>query len=205
MASGKGKRIVARTGAQPPAPRRDELFDALEEIFVREGYRRVTVGELAARLRCSRRSLYELADSKEDLFLAVLERVLSRIERRGREAAQRAGKAGDRITAFIRPGLEELGSATPAFFADIAGLPAATRRLALHQDSRQHGLRELIAKGVRAGECRKVHAQLAAQAMLAAYRAVTDAGFLAGVDASIGEAVGEVRDLFLFGLVHPND
>jgi hypothetical protein len=54
---------------------------------------------------------------------------------------------------------------------------------------------------VRAGECRKVHAQLAAQAMLAAYRAVTDPKFLSGVDASIGEAVGEVRDLFLYGLL----
>jgi len=128
---------------------------------------------------------------------------LTRIEQRGRDAARNGKTAGEKIAAFVRPGLEELNTATPAFFADIEQLPAARRRLAAHQAGRQHELRDLIARGVRAGECRRVHAQLAARAMLAAYRAVTDPRFLAGVDASIGEAVGEVRDLFLFGLLHP--
>jgi AcrR family transcriptional regulator len=187
------------------APRHEELLDGLEHIFVREGYRRVTVGELAARLRCSRRSLYELAESKADLFLLVIERVLSRIERRGNDAVRNGTTATERFTALLRPGLEELSAATPAFFADIERLAAARKRLAHHQESRQRELRHLIAKGVRAGECRKVHAQLAAHAMLAAYRAVTESRFLTEVDASLGEAVGEVRDLFLYGLVQRSE
>jgi AcrR family transcriptional regulator len=200
MATGKGTKSKAVSSAQP-APRREKLLDGLERIFVREGYRRVTVGELAARLRCSRRSLYELAKSKEDLFLLVIERILSRIEHRGNEAVRDGTTTAEKLTALVRPGLEELSAATLAFFADIERLPAARRRLAQHQDSRQGELRHLIAKGVRAGECRKVHPQLAAQAMLAAYRAVTEPRFLTNVDASLGEAVGEVRDLFLHGLL----
>lgn len=189
--------------AQAPS-RREQLLEGLERIFIPEGYRRVTVGELAARLRCSRRSLYELAESKEKLFLLVVERVLSRIERRGQEAARKGTSAVEKLAGLMRPGLEELNSATPAFFADIERLPAARRRLARHQDSRQRELRDLIEKAVRAGECRNVHAHLAAQAMLAAYRAVTDSRFLSDVDASIGEAVGEVRDLFLYGILQPD-
>ena len=58
------------------SPRGEQLLAQLEEIFFEQGYRRITVGALAARLRCSRATLYALAPSKEELFLRVLDRVL---------------------------------------------------------------------------------------------------------------------------------
>jgi hypothetical protein len=74
-----------------------------------------------------------------------------------------------------------------------------------HQDGREKELCKLIERGVRSGECRRIHAELAAQAVLAAYRAVTEPVFLASVDASLTEAVEETRDLFLYGLLHPEE
>ena len=72
--------------------REGHLLEGLEEIFLQEGFRRVAVGELAARLHCSRATLYALAPSKERLFLLVLERLLARIRGMGR-AADRARAA----------------------------------------------------------------------------------------------------------------
>jgi hypothetical protein len=41
--------------------------------------------------------------------------------------------------------------------------------------------------------------------MVAAYRAVTDATFLAGVDVTSAQATREVESLFLHGILHPED
>lgn len=183
----------------------DHLLQRLEEIFVREGFRRVTIGELATRLRCSRRSLYERAPGKNDLFVLVLDRILRRIDAAGRAAAASNASFEERIIAFIEPGVSELTGASPAFFADIAALPAARDRLAAHQENRKVQLEKLLAGGMRARAFRKVHPAVAARAMVAAYRAVTDAKFLAGVDVSTAEATREVENLFLYGILHPED
>ena len=189
----------------PALERRERLLHRIEEIFLRDGFRRVTIAELAATLHCSRRAVYQLADSKEALFMVVLDRVLGRIERTGREAAAGAEGTGDKIAAFIEPGLTELRSATPTFFADIAAHPPAQQLLTRHQDARERELCKLIERGVRSGECRRVHAEVAAQALLAAYRAITSPAFLSNVDISLTDAVGEGRDLFLYGLLHPEE
>ena len=60
--------------APPQQDRQARLLGEIEAIYLAEGFRGSTVGELAARLRCSRRALYELAPSKEELFLRVLGR-----------------------------------------------------------------------------------------------------------------------------------
>ncbi|HET9063075.1 MAG TPA: TetR/AcrR family transcriptional regulator [Candidatus Binatia bacterium] len=185
--------------------RHERLLHRIEEIFLRDGFRRVTVAELAATLHCSRRAVYQIAESKEDLFVLVLDRVLGRIEHAGGAAATAAAGAGNKITAFIQPGLTELRNATPTFFADIAAHPPAQKLLKRHQDTRERELCKLIERGVRSGECRRVHAEVAAQALLAAYRAITSPAFLSNVDISLMDAVGEGRDLFLYGLLHPEE
>ena len=181
--------------------RKKEIVVDLERIFLREGFRRITIGELASRLHCSRRSLYNLAPSKEDLFVLVLDRLLTRIERKGREAVERGVSNHERIAGFVWPGLTETAGASPAFFADVASLSAARRRLERHQESRRRQLRALIEAGVRAGECRRVHPEVGAHMMLAAYRSVTDPAFLVTVGVSTTEAIREAHELLLYGLL----
>ena len=198
-------RQAGESAAAGGAARADDLLERLEGIFLREGFRRVTIGELARRLRCSRRSLYELAGSKPELFALVLDRVLRRIEAAGRSAAAAAESFEDRLSAFLEPGIAELRGASAAFFADIAGLPSARDCLAAHQQTRKLQLEKILAAGKRARAFRKVHPGVAAPAMVAAYRAVTDAAFLASIDVTLTEAIREVEGLFLHGLLHPED
>ena len=51
--------------------RRGELFDSLLALFLAEGFAHLTLDDIAARLRCSKGTLYTLAGSKEQLVHAV--------------------------------------------------------------------------------------------------------------------------------------
>jgi AcrR family transcriptional regulator len=123
----------------------------LEEIFQKEGFRKVTLAELAARLRCSRRTFYELAGSKEELFLRILERLLGRIRRLGDEAAGELEDSGARLEAFLRPGFVETVQATTTFFDDIDSFPSARRMMEEHQAKRAE-VRRIIEDGIRRGQ-----------------------------------------------------
>src|SRR3974390_1369355 len=52
----------------------NEFLDGLTNLFLREGITGLTVGEIAARLRCSRRRLYGIALTKEAIFSVMVDR-----------------------------------------------------------------------------------------------------------------------------------
>ena len=59
-----------------PSKRGSELLDALEDMVLREGFASLGVSAIANRLSCSKRTLYDLAPSKRELVLLVLDRFL---------------------------------------------------------------------------------------------------------------------------------
>lgn len=189
--------------APKQSPRGTALLNSLEEIFLGEGFRRVTVGELAARLHCSRTTLYALAPSKEGLFLRVLERLLARIRQRGQAAAAEQADVRNRIVAHLLPGAREMRAASGLFFSDIASLPAARKLLTDHQRARREEMAAIIDEGIRSGAFRGVHTSLVADVLLVAIQRVMDADVLAENQIAAGEAIAEIEDLFLHGLLHP--
>ena len=193
-----------RHGRGASSTRAKRALEALEEIFLREGFRRVSVGDLAARLRCSRRTLYELAPTKENLFLLVVDTFLSRIRRRGEEAARTISEPASRIERYLAPGISESARATNVFFADVAGLPAAKRMLDGHQRIRMASLREIVADGARHGVFRGLDPHLVAEVFTSAYRRVSRPDFLASANLSITEAYAELSRLLRHGLLHPD-
>ena len=52
--------------------RQRDLLDGLQALFLAEGFRYLSLDVLAARLRCSKTTLYALAPSKEQLAVAVV-------------------------------------------------------------------------------------------------------------------------------------
>ena len=183
--------------------REQQILDGLEEIFLREGFRRVTVGELAKRLRCSRRALYELAESKEGLFLLVLERLLGRIRAQGHDAEKSSPALPERIEAYLAPGIKNVRLATHLFTEDVASLPEATQAFQGHQRQRLADLRAMIAEGARRGIVRGLDSHLVAEILSIAYRRASDPDFLAETNLSMTEAYREIGQLLCHGLLHP--
>lgn len=184
------------------AQRRLRMIEALEEVFLKDGFRRVTVGELASYLHCSRRTLYELGPAKEDIFLLVLDNFLGRIRRRAGQATRSIAGPLERLEAHMAPGLEETRKASQFFAADVGGFPAARRMLEAHQRERIRVIRGLVAEGVARGVFRGLDPDLVAEVFASAYRRVSEPEFLAQTKLSMSEAYRELGQLLHHGLLH---
>jgi AcrR family transcriptional regulator len=140
--------------------RQAELLDQLEALFLAEGFARFTLDELAVRLRCSKSTLYALAESKERLAL----RVIKHFFRKATDAveAQTVTEADPalRVTAYLSAVARALAPAGPAFHRDLdsfgPGREVYERNTALAADR----VRGLIADGVAQGRFREVHPAL---------------------------------------------
>jgi len=102
-----------------------ELFNQLVTLFLREGFRDVTIDALAARLRCSKSTLYALAGTRDELVRAVVVHFF-------REATEQveAGLSGapgpcERLVAYLQGVAAQLRPASAAFFDDVAAAPLA--------------------------------------------------------------------------------
>jgi AcrR family transcriptional regulator len=187
-----------------PTPRLAELLDGLEEVFQKEGFRKVTISELAARMCCSRRTLYEVAASKEEIFVVILGRLLARIRAMGDEALE-AGTSdpGAQLEAFLTPGFTQTLNASTAFFADIESLPAARRMMEQHQAARVERVRRIIEGGVRRGRLRRVSPYLVSEVGRVVARRLKEPEFLREASLSAGEAFREWTRILLYGLLQP--
>jgi AcrR family transcriptional regulator len=144
-------------------PRRTELFDALVELFLREGFAHLTLEDIAARLRCSKSTLYTLAGSKEQLVRTAavhfFRRATEQVE--GEIAAVRGAR--HRIISYLAAVGTALAAASEQFMSDLDAFPPAREVYQTNTQIAARRVRELIEEGVAAGEFRGIHAAFAAE------------------------------------------
>ena len=105
--------------------RQQEVLDALEAAFLERGFRQPTIEELAARAKCSRRTLYEIAPTKGEMFLRVLDRMMWRLDASAREVLHSAADASSRIEKLLGGGVILFRPAGVEFAADLPGYAPA--------------------------------------------------------------------------------
>jgi len=93
------------TRAERQRRTREELVDAAERLFSRQGFHATSIDAVAAEAGFTKGAVYSNFDSKEDLFFAVYER---RVDRRVEEMEAAAREAPTAAEAFERmaPGSE---------------------------------------------------------------------------------------------------
>jgi AcrR family transcriptional regulator len=166
--------MAAPALAEPFSSRQEEVLDVVETVFLREGIERVRVGELAAEASCSRSTLYELAPSKEELLLLVLDRMLRRIMWRGAEAIERAEDPVGRVQAMLTSGALDFATLGPQFLEAVRQHPATRRLFEQRIAESQDTLERLIEDAVSAGKFRPVDAEIVAEAIIAVVMRFTD-------------------------------
>lgn len=114
-------------------PRQRELIDALEELAVRGRLVDLTMAQIAARTNCSLRTLYGIAQSKEELVLAVVDRRLHRIGRRSIASLDTSLAPIDALRAYLKAISEAVEPERSAFSREFADLPGGQRMLNAHE------------------------------------------------------------------------
>lgn len=142
--------------------RRTELFDALIALFLDEGFAHLTLDDIAARLRCSKSTLYTLAGSKEQLVRAATVHFFQRATDQVEQHVAQADGARERIVTYLSAVGTVLDSASDQFMADLDAFTPARDVYEKNTRIAARRVQELIAGGVASGEFRDVHAAFAA-------------------------------------------
>lgn len=114
------------------------VLDQLVDLFCAEGFADTTLSQLAARLRCSKSTLYAVAASKEQLIAAVVREFFRRATERVEAAVAEQHDPVEAIGVYLQAISVELAAGSPRFFADLESFAPAreiyTRNTALAAD-----------------------------------------------------------------------
>lgn len=102
LSEGAPRQLLPRATEQRMGERHIQVLDQLEEILQTRGFASFTIAELAAGVGCSRRTLYELASSKDQLVQIVLDRLLHKKGRAALAAIDATDTAVDQLRAYLR-------------------------------------------------------------------------------------------------------
>lgn len=182
------------------SPRQEEILDDLEAILLDEGFRRLTTELLAKRLRCSRRTLYELAPSKNELVLLVLDRLLRRMGRRATEQLRDLTDPAARLWTYMTRTNAEIRRGNQHLWADVAAEPAVQRLVDEHYRYAAAMVADLVRDGVEQGHFRDLDPDLVGEVLGNALRHLQDPEVLARLGVSNAQANEQVFKLSLHGL-----
>ncbi|ANH37896.1 hypothetical protein I601_1460 [Nocardioides dokdonensis FR1436] len=185
--------------------RRSELLDRLVALYLAEGFSSFGIGDLAARMRCSRTSLYLVADSKEQIVLAAVRGYFrgaaQRIEARVEAEPDRAA----RLRTYLLAVAEELAPVSARFYADLAAYPPAGEVYEENTRLAAQRVRDLVDEGVAAGALRPVAADFVGAAVAEVMTGIQAGRVGAASGLSDAEAYRALADVVVGGLVRDRE
>lgn len=178
--------------------RQTALFDDLLALFLAEGFSHLTLDDIAARLRCSKSTLYALAGSKDEL----VRRVTIHFFKRATNAVEAILEQtrSERIAAYLTAVGEELAVASDVFMADLNAFAPAREVYEANTRAAAQRVRELIEEGVGNGAYRQVHASFAADLVATIMVRIQQREVRTATGLSDAEAYAELATLLTYGL-----
>jgi AcrR family transcriptional regulator len=180
--------------------RQREILDELGCI-VEEGWSELTMADLAARLNCSLRTLYELAPTRDELVLMVVDRNLWRIGHTATASVTSAVEAPlEAVRAYLRAATVAVADVSPAFAHDLEAMPAAQTLEDAHNDYLVAVTRALLDLAVERGEIEPVDTAAMARTMAGLGRDLSRPDVMATLQSSPKDAADAIVDVMLNGL-----
>lgn len=181
-------------------PRQRELIDALEELVVSGGLADLTMAQIAARMNCSLRTLYGIAQSKEELFLAVVDRRLHRIGRRAIASLDPSLPPMDALRVYLRAVSEAIEPERSAFSRAFADLPGGQRMLDAHERYVTAVVQSLLDRAVTEGRIASCDTASIARVLAGLGRELARPEAAEAAHASPNATAREIADIILCGL-----
>jgi AcrR family transcriptional regulator len=141
-----------------PQARREELLGRLADLVLAEGFARLTVDDMAARLQCSKSTLYGIAASKEQLVAATVRHFFRHATERIEARVGPVAPVAERVTAFVSAMGAELSRMSPDFYVDMVTSEATVGIYERNSDAAAKRVAELVDEGMSTGVFREVDA-----------------------------------------------
>jgi len=196
---GAPRPMLSRRAEAALGTRHRAVLDGLEQLLRNGELGRLTIGEIASRLECSRRTLYELAPSKEALTLLVVDRVMHRIGHAALAAVDGSAAVAVQIRQYVTAGIGYVFRS--AAVDDLADIPGARRVSAAHHRFATTVIERIVASGIDRGEFRPVDASVAASVILASAVHLARPDVLDDLGLTLEDALHQMLDLALTGLL----
>ena len=185
--------------------RRADTLEAFEALILAEGFSRLNVSEIAARLRCSKRTLYELAPSKKMLVLKALDNFFSRIRQEADQVIDNSLDPERQVYEYLEVGARAAERLSPAVVTDIHEWEPARTLWREHINQRVDGMCLIIDNGVKAGVFREVLPAFVAEIVFASINRLREPDFSDSTGLTISEAFHELYEMLLHSLMHRNE
>jgi AcrR family transcriptional regulator len=170
------------------------VLDQLEDMFQTDGVASFTIAELAAGVGCSRRTLYELAPSKDQLVLVVLDRLLHKKGRASLAQISESDSIVDQLRAYVTGGVHIHLNAS--VFDDLADDAAGLRMIDTHYRFVMKVIERLVAMGIESGELPgDVNPALVAAVLAGASQYLSQPEILSQVARDEADALHQLVDL----------
>ncbi len=194
--------VLSRERERALTARQRDVLDQLGRLFD-GGFAELTMADMAASLNCSLRTLYELAPSREQLVLVVIDRNLWRVGRSAMGAIRDDMAPLDAISMYLEAANFAVAGTTAAFARDMDAVPAAQHLSDAHSDYLVAVTRRLLDLAVEHGDIPDVDSAAVARVMASLGRDFALAGVFATLRSSPKEAADAVLGIIMRGLTTP--
>jgi AcrR family transcriptional regulator len=192
--------VADRGRVRRGAARHEELLGQLVDVLLSEGFAHLTLDDLAARLHCSKRTLYALAASKEELVRSAVVHFFRTATGRVEAAVAAPAAPADRLVAYLRAVAVELAPASAQFFDDVAAFPPAAEVYERNTRLAADRVQQVIREGVAAGAFRQVDAAFTADVLTSMMVRIQQRQVAASTGLDDAEAYAQLTGLLLRGL-----
>ena len=118
------KPLLSKSKEKLLSNRQKEALEDLEEL-IKGGYPQLTMSEIAANLKVSLRTLYEIAPKKEALILIAVDRLLFKIGTAAHKAIDVSDSPMSKLKAFLNETNKATERNTLAFTEDFGRIQGA--------------------------------------------------------------------------------
>jgi AcrR family transcriptional regulator len=180
--------------------RHDQLLDDLVALFLAEGFRHLTLANIAKRLRCSKTTLYQLGRSKEQLTINAVIHFFRTATESVEGATAAADAPAERIVAYLRGVADALRPASPAFMVDLAEHPVTRAVYERNTQAAAQRVGQVVGEGIASGAFRDVHGAFVADTVADTMRRIQIGKVLAATGLSDAQAYEQLAGLVLNGI-----
>lgn len=188
----------------PTPSAKERVVVRARDLFLAEGFTRVSMDELAGSLSMSKKTLYKSFKSKDALLAAVIDRLMLEIRQTIEAVVAGPGTFAGKLRAFSSFAGKLYARVTPVFLRDLQrAAPEHWERIELFRRERiLENFGRLIRQGMEEGAVRKdLNVRVFQLAHLGAIERVIRPSVLAEESFSAKEAIEEITRTFFIGIM----